>query len=67
VTADELRRQFGVLSNAVLRDWPVCIASSLPAGLVLQSVEVVDDELVAMFDIAPSMLTDPAMREPGTC
>lgn len=67
VTADELRRQFGVLSNAVLRDWPVCVASSLPAGLALSQVSVVGDELVARFDIAPSTLTDPAMRAPGTC
>lgn len=67
VTADELRRQFGVLSNAVLRDWPVCIASSLPAGLTLSTVAVSGDELVATLDISPSMLTDPAMREPGTC
>lgn len=67
VTADELRRQFGLLSDAVLRDWPVCIAGSLPAGIVLTSVAVSGDELEARFDIAPSMLTDPALREPGTC
>jgi len=67
VTADELRRQFGVLSNAVLRDWPVCVAQYLPAGLVLSAVHVTGDELVAGFDVSPSILSDPAMRARGTC
>ncbi|MET0296037.1 MAG: DUF2993 domain-containing protein [Microbacterium sp.] len=67
VTADELRRQFGILSNAVLRDWPVCIAQNLPAGLALEDVEVDGDEVVARFSVAPTILSDPAMREKGTC
>lgn len=67
VTADELRRQFGILSNAVLRDWPVCIAQYLPAGLALDGVEVAGDELVARFAIADTIITDPAMRARGTC
>lgn len=67
VTADELRRQFGVLSNAVLRDWPVCISQYLPAGLVLQDVQVDGDEVVARLSVEPTILSDPAMREKGTC
>ncbi|MDN3494570.1 DUF2993 domain-containing protein [Planococcus sp. APC 4015] len=67
VTVDELRRQFGVLSNAVLRDWPVCVAQYLPAGLALDTVDVVGDDLVARFSIADTILTDPALRTRGTC
>jgi len=67
ITADELRRQFGILSNAVLRDWPVCIAERLPAGLVLTDVAVSGDELRAGFDIADDILIDPALRADGTC
>lgn len=67
VTSDELRRQFGILSNAVLRDWTVCISQYLPAGLLLDGVEVDGGELVARFSIADSILTDPAMLEQGIC
>ncbi|MGX1701379.1 LmeA family phospholipid-binding protein [Microbacterium sp. NPDC055357] len=67
VTADELRRQFGILSNAVLRDWPVCIAQYLPAGMTLTDVAVDDDELVARFAIADAILRDRALLEKGTC
>lgn len=67
VTADELRRQFGILSNSVLRDWPVCIAQYLPAGLVLSDITVDGELLVAEFDIDDSILEDPAMLENGTC
>jgi hypothetical protein len=67
VTVDELRRQFGILSNAVLRDWPVCIAQYLPAGLALDTVDVVGDDLVARFSIADTIITDPAMTAQGTC
>lgn len=67
ITADELRRQFGIVSNAVLRDWPVCIAEHLPAGLTLTDVTVEGSELRAEFDIADTILTDPAMQADGTC
>jgi hypothetical protein len=67
VTAEELRRQFGILSNTVLRDWPVCIAQYLPAGLVLRDITVEGDLLVAGFDIDGSIIDDPAMLENGTC
>jgi hypothetical protein len=40
VTSDELKRQFGILSNTVLRDWTVCIAQYIPAGITLTSVTV---------------------------
>jgi len=67
VTADELRRQFGILSNAVLRDWPVCIAQYLPAGMVLTDVAIDGAELVARFAIADGILSDPALLAKGTC
>ncbi|MCR2785319.1 MULTISPECIES: DUF2993 domain-containing protein [unclassified Microbacterium] len=67
ITADELRRQFGIVSNAVLRDWPVCIAEHLPAGLTLTDVTVDGDVLRARFDIADAILVDPALQADGTC
>ncbi len=67
ITAEQLRGQFGALSGAVLRDWPVCVAQFLPAGLVLSSVEVSGDELVAGFDVEPTILSDPAMQARGSC
>lgn len=67
VTAEQLRQQFGGLLEPLLQDRSVCVASSLPAALTLVSIEVVDDELVAGFDIDGGIIDDPAMQANGTC
>jgi hypothetical protein len=67
VTADALRDQFGGLADAVLRDWNVCIAQYLPAGVVMTGVEVEGDVLVTDFDVDGAIATDPALRENGSC
>lgn len=67
VTAEQLRQQFGGLLEPLLQDRSVCVASSLPAALTLVSIEVVDDELVAGFDIDGRIIDDPAMQANGTC
>ena len=67
ITADELRRQFGIVSNAVLRDWPVCIAEYLPVGLTLSGVEVEGDRLRADFAVDDRLLVDEALLADGTC
>ena len=65
--AQGLRDQFGAVADAVLQPWQVCIASSLPAGLTLTDVAVVDQQVVANFDIASGILVDSTLREPGVC
>lgn len=67
VSADDLRARFGGLADAVLRSWDICIASYIPAGLTLESVEVGEDRLVASIDIAPGILADETLLEPGVC
>lgn len=67
VTADALRSQFGGLADAVLRDWDVCIAQYVPAGLTLTQVEVDGAQVVADLTIDPAILTDAALRATGTC
>lgn len=67
VTAEQLRQQFGGLLEPLLQDRSVCIASSLPTALTLQSIEVVDDELVAGFGIDGGIIDDPALQATGTC
>lgn len=67
LSADDLRRQFGIASNLVLRDWGVCIREYLPAGVALSSVHVDGDRLVAGFDIDGRIGADPALLENGTC
>lgn len=67
VSADALREQFGVLADAVLRTWRVCIADEMPAGLALTSIVAEAGAIVVDFDIAPGMLRDPALQEPGVC
>lgn len=67
ITSDELKRQFGILSNAVLRDWGVCIRQYIPAGITLTEAAVVGDRLVADVAINGRIASDPALREKGTC
>jgi len=67
VTAEALRKQFGGLADTVLRDWNVCIAQYLPAGVTLTAVQVTGDVLVADFDVDGGIATDPSLRQKGTC
>ena len=53
--------------DAVLRDWNICIAQYLPAGVTLSGVEVDGDLLVADFGVDGSIATDPALQQNGTC
>ncbi|GAB3604179.1 LmeA family phospholipid-binding protein [Microbacterium aureliae] len=67
VSADEVRARFGDLADGVVRDWPVCIAQYLPAGLTLTDVGVDGRTLVAEFDVDGAIATDPALLEDGSC
>nr|WP_208382531.1 DUF2993 domain-containing protein [Microbacterium ulmi] len=67
ITADELKRQFGILSNAVLRDWGVCIRQYIPAGIALTGARVEGDRLVADLAIDGRIAADAALRENGSC
>ena len=51
----------------MLRPWTVCIAQYIPAGVVLDSVAVDGDHLVADLDIDGAIVADPALQENGTC
>jgi hypothetical protein len=67
ITADDLRDRFGELSDLVLRDWTVCVAQYIPAGVTLTDVAVDGQTLVADFDVDGAIVSDPALRENGTC
>lgn len=67
VTAQALRDRFGAVVDPVLKDWPVCVASQLPAGISLTGATVSGDTLRAEFDIDGAIFVDPALREAGRC
>lgn len=67
VTAAALDDQFGGLADAVLRDWDVCVAQYLPAGVTLTGVEVDGGRLIADFDVDGHIATDPSLQQNGTC
>jgi hypothetical protein len=67
VSAAEVDDRFGRLAEGVLRDWDVCIAQYLPAGVTLTGVEVTGEEVVADFAVDGAIATDPALQENGTC
>ena len=67
VSADDLRHQFGIASNLVLRNWGVCIREYVPAGVTLSGVHVDGERLVAGFAVNGRIAADPTLQEPGTC
>ena len=67
ISAAGLKERFGRIADAVLRPWTVCIAQYIPAGVVLDSVAVDGDHLVADLDIDGAIIADPALQENGTC
>ena len=67
LTADELRHQFGIASRLVLRDWNVCIAEYLPAGLDVTNVRVQDSHVFAEVAVNGRIAVDAALLEPGHC
>ena len=67
IGAEDLRDRFGRLSETVLRDWTVCIAQYIPAGLTLTAVSVDGEQVVADFDIDGAIISDPSLQENGTC
>lgn len=67
ITAEGLSDRFGRLADAVLRDWTVCVAQYIPAGLTMTAVAVEGDELVADFNIDGAIISDPALQQNGSC
>jgi hypothetical protein len=67
VDAAQLTNRFGPLADIVVRDWPVCLAQYIPAGVTLTGVEVDGDTLVAEADVDGGIVTDPALQENGSC
>lgn len=67
-TADEIRRQFGGVADAVLREWSLCIADDLPAALTLTGVDVApSNTLVATFDVNGAVVVDHSLLQNGAC
>ena len=63
ITAADLRKRFGKLSDVVLKDWTVCVAQYIPAGATLTDVAVEGETLVAGFtSTARSPRTPPFSR-----
>ncbi|MBU4465909.1 MAG: DUF2993 domain-containing protein [Actinobacteria bacterium] len=67
ISAAELRGRFGALADAVLRDWTVCVAKDIPAGVSLTGVTVVGDAVVADLAIDGRIATDATLRANGSC
>ncbi|MDQ1137479.1 hypothetical protein QE410_002278 [Microbacterium sp. SORGH_AS 1204] len=67
IDADTLRGQFGGIADPVLQTSNLCIADRLPAGLTLTGATVQGLDLVATFDIAGGIISDPALQSDGTC
>nr|WP_221446837.1 DUF2993 domain-containing protein [Microbacterium thalassium] len=67
VSADQLRDQFGGVVDTIARDWPVCVAQYMPAGVTLVAAAVEGEDFVAAFELDGRIASDPALLENGTC
>jgi hypothetical protein len=67
ISAEALVDQFGAIARTAVRDWNVCIAKDLPAGLTLTDARVAGQTVVADFAIDGAILHDPALQQPGSC
>lgn len=67
IDAAQLSQQFGAVADAVVRDWTVCLAQYIPAGVTLTDVSVDGDFLVAEADVDGAIVTDPELQANGTC
>lgn len=67
VSADDLKDRFGTIADTVLRDYTVCIAQYIPAGMTLTGLSVDGAQVVADFDIDGAIVSDPALQANGTC
>lgn len=67
IAADDLRNRFGDVAKTVLAPVSVCIAEYIPAGMTLSGVAVQGAGLVADFRLSGGILTDPTLRDKGTC
>jgi hypothetical protein len=67
ITADQLSEQFGRFAEAVLRDYTICIAQYIPAGVELTSIAVTGDEVVAELDVDGAIVSDTSLQETGVC
>ncbi|MGN7968520.1 LmeA family phospholipid-binding protein [Microbacterium sp. 22296] len=67
IDTDTLRGQFGGVADTLVQTRSLCIADRLPAGLTLTSATVQGQDLVATFDIAGAIISDPALQADGTC
>jgi hypothetical protein len=67
VSAADLRDRFGSVADSVLRDYSVCIAQYIPAGMTLTGLAVEGEEVVADFSLDPAIVSDPDLQADGTC
>lgn len=67
IDAAQLSQQFGAVANLVVRDWTVCLAEYIPAGVTVTDVHIDGDVLVADADVDGGIVTDPALQANGTC
>jgi hypothetical protein len=67
LSAADVQQRFGTAADAVVRDWPVCIAQYLPKGMTLSQASVTGNRFVAHFDIDGAIIHDTSLQQKGTC
>ncbi len=67
ITAEQLSDRFGRITDAVLRDYTICIAQYIPAGVELSSIAVTGDQVTAELDVDGAIVNDTSLQEMGEC
>lgn len=67
IDASDLADRLGGLADGIVRDWNVCIAQYIPAGVTLTDVTVEGEQIIAAIDIDGAIVSQPELLENGTC
>ena len=67
IDASDLADRLGGFADGIVRDWDVCIAEYIPAGVTLTDVSVEGDQIIAAIDIDGAIVSDQELLENGTC
>lgn len=68
LSAEQISRLTGSLLDPVLKPQTVCVRDRLPAGITLTEISLSKAGSVTIgAKLAPDILSNPAMLEPGTC
>lgn len=67
LSSDQLAAATGNLLDPLLKTHVVCVSDKIPAGVTIEGIDVATNGVRVDVRLAPTILSDAAQRQPGTC